>query len=248
MKIFDAHFHIINSDYPLIANQGYLPHPFTIADYLQQTKTFNIVGGAVVSGSFQGFDQEYLCAALGKLGKNFVGVTQVSNNISDKSIHLLAQKGIRALRFNLHRGSKQDLKQIITLAKRVHEITNWHVEFYINTEQLSAIKSKLLSLPAVSIDHLGLEKSSLSLLLSLVEKGVKVKASGFGRLHFNIAKTLIAIHATNPNALMFGTDLPSTRAKRPFAKQDVTLIQQHFNTTDLEKIFYANAANFYRLI
>ena len=31
-KIFDAHFHIIDPDFPLIANQGFLPEPFQASD------------------------------------------------------------------------------------------------------------------------------------------------------------------------------------------------------------------------
>ncbi len=38
MKIFDSHFHIINPDYPLIENNGFLPHKFTIEDYREKTK------------------------------------------------------------------------------------------------------------------------------------------------------------------------------------------------------------------
>jgi len=33
------------------------------------------------------------------------------------------------------------------------------------------------------------------------------------------------IHRVNPEALMFGTDLPSTRAKRPFDLKDVKQIR-----------------------
>ena len=36
---------------------------------------------------------------------------------------------------------------------------------------------------------------------------------------------------------MFGTDLPSTRAKRPFSEQDIELIQKHFDEETQEKIF-----------
>ena len=33
----------------------------------------------------------------------------------------------------------------------------------------------------------------------------------------------------NSNAIMFGTDLPSTRAKRPFEKSDIELIEKNFS-------------------
>ncbi|MEQ9365853.1 MAG: hypothetical protein RIF32_16540, partial [Leptospirales bacterium] len=68
-RIFDSHLHIIDPRFPLIANQGYLPGYFTTLDYhsqaadLKQSTGDNIVGGAIVSGSFQAFDQSYLEAA-----------------------------------------------------------------------------------------------------------------------------------------------------------------------------------------
>ncbi|WP_118196025.1 hypothetical protein [Albibacterium indicum] len=60
MKVFDSHFHIIDPQYPLTPNNGYLPDPFTVEDYKQRTKEIDIRGGAIVSGSFQAFEQEYL--------------------------------------------------------------------------------------------------------------------------------------------------------------------------------------------
>jgi len=53
------------------------------------------------------------------------------------------------------------------------------------------------------------------------------------------------IHKENPEALMFGTDLPSTRAKRPFSPSDIDLILQNFSRGDAEHILWQNAASFY---
>ncbi|WP_353738281.1 hypothetical protein [Peribacillus asahii] len=86
MKMFDSHLHIINPKFPLIENQGFMPDAFTHQDYLHSIKNLNldVMGGAIVSGSFQGFDQTYLINALQNLGKNFVGVTQLPSNTSDE--------------------------------------------------------------------------------------------------------------------------------------------------------------------
>ncbi|EJQ90727.1 hypothetical protein II1_05557 [Bacillus cereus MC118] len=64
MRIFDTHFHIIDFDFPIIKNQGYLPPSYVVEDYQNETSDLNVLGGAIVSGSFQGFDQEYLLKAL----------------------------------------------------------------------------------------------------------------------------------------------------------------------------------------
>ena len=67
-RAFDGHLHIIDPRFPLIQSQGYLPEPFTVRDYVERTSALDLVGGAVVSGSFQGFDQGYLLDALERLG------------------------------------------------------------------------------------------------------------------------------------------------------------------------------------
>ena len=97
LKVFDAHFHIINPDFPLIANQGYLPQPFLCNDYLDEMAPFTLAGGVVVSGSFQSYDQAYLIDALQRLGPKFVGVTQIPATVSDEQIQQLHDKGIRAI-------------------------------------------------------------------------------------------------------------------------------------------------------
>ncbi len=71
------------------------------------------------------------------------------------------------------------------------------------------------------IDHLGLKPTGFDTLVRLVERGVYVKASGFGRVTLEVGSSLRALCDANPQAVVFGTDLPSTRAKRPFRGSDV---------------------------
>ncbi|SLI39778.1 Predicted metal-dependent hydrolase of the TIM-barrel fold [Mycobacteroides abscessus subsp. abscessus] len=62
----------------------------------------------------------------------------------------------------------------------------------------------------------------------------------------NVADTLRRIHAVNPQALMFGTDLPGTRAGRPFRDSDVDLLCDVVGT-DMHAVLEDNARAFYRL-
>ena len=80
-------------------------------------------------------------------------------------------------------------------------------------------------MPLVSIDHLGLTNEGFEDLKELVEQGVYVKATGFGRIEVEPIQTMRELMDINPDVLMFGTDLPSTRAKRPFNKSDIELIK-----------------------
>ncbi|OHV07677.1 amidohydrolase family protein [Kushneria phosphatilytica] len=243
---FDAHCHIIDPRFGLIDNQGYRPSPFTVEDYYRATDKLGIIGGAVVAGSFQGFQQQWLRTALMELGPGFVGVAQLPFEATDEEILALAEAGVRALRFNLHRGPLPDFEQIEAMAQRCFELADWHVEFYCDVRELASHQALLTRLPRVVIDHLGLSREGLGLLLELVDAGVKVKASGFGRTDCDIPATLAAIAERNRHALMFGTDLPSTRAPRPFHPDDIGLIRHALGPEESRLALRDNALALYR--
>ncbi|MBC7961347.1 MAG: amidohydrolase family protein [Steroidobacteraceae bacterium] len=245
-EVFDSHFHIIDQRFPLLANNGYLPGNYSCADYLERMRGYNLVGGAIVSGSFQAFDQSYLLDALHTLGPAFVGVTQLPITVSDQELLDLEWAGVRALRFNLKRGGSEDVAHLDTLARRVHEAVGWHVELYVDSAKLAGLYNTLVALPAVSIDHLGLSKAGFGTLLRLAEQGVRVKATGFGRVNFDVKTALREIYAANPDALMFGSDLPSTRAPRPYSDEDFTLVIETLGEAAAEKVLCSNAVAFYR--
>ena len=245
MKIFDAHFHIIDFNYPIFENLGYLPPEYSVEDYLNQTAGLHVAGGAIVSGSFQGFDQGYLVSALEKMGDAFCGVTQLPSTVTDEEIVRLHNRGVRALRFNIKRGGSEDVSMLDSFAKRVYDLVGWHSELYIDAKELAGISSVIEKLPAISIDHLGLSEEGLPALLKLVDKGVRVKATGFGRVEMNVENALKSIYRTNPDALMFGTDLPSTRARRPFDYADIEMIRELFDGQAADKILFSNALTWY---
>lgn len=246
MNIFDSHLHIIDKRFPIQENNGYLPDYFSVTDYLDRVNKLDIKGGVVVSGSFQGFDQTYLVDALEKLGNNFVGVTQLPYDTSNEEINKLHKLGVQAVRFNVRRGGSEDLSKLAYFSQQVYDLVGWHTELYISSIQLKGISSVVETLPAVSVDHLGLTKSGLSTLFELVDKGVKVKATGFGRTDFDPVAVIQEIHSINQEALMFGTDLPSTRAKRKFENTDVAMIIQALGKEEAEKVLFSNGFNWYR--
>jgi predicted TIM-barrel fold metal-dependent hydrolase len=245
--LFDSHFHIIDRRFPLVPNNGYLPSDLTCSDYRVQTAQYELCGGAIVSGSFQAFDQSYLLDALLVLGPLFVGVTQLPATVSDQEILDLDGTGVRALRFNLKRGGSEDVRHLEAMARRVHDLVGWHVELYVDARELDGLFDTLVSLPAVSIDHLGLAEEGFKTLLKLAEKGVRVKATGFGRVDFDVPTALKELYAANPDCLMFGTDLPSTRAPRPYADEDFLLVADTLGDEAARAVLFDNAAAFYGL-
>ena len=246
-EMFDSHFHIIDPRFPLVTNEGYLPPAFVVEDYLVAIASLGVTGGVVVSGSFQGFDQEYLLTALASLGPEFVGVTNLPAEISDAELEDLAGAGVRAVRFNMYRGASGAADDLLRAASRVAAVAGMHSELYVDARDLHDLESVLSKLPRVSVDHLGISDTNRDVLLRLVEGGLKVKATGFGRVSLDVVETLQAIHTVDPSALMFGTDLPSTRARRPFDAADVSLIVEALGEDALAAVLRDNARDFYRM-
>lgn len=247
LPIFDSHFHIIDPRFPLCENNGYIPNPFTYKDYENKTNHYRLMGGAIVSGSFQNFDQSYLVDALKCLGPRFVGVTQVPASISDDEILELNSHGVRAVRFNLKRGGSENVKHLMSMAARVYELANWHIELYVDSKHLQDLSSTLIKLPSVSIDHLGLSAEGFRTLCELVEKNIKVKATGFSRVDFDVVEAIKRLHDINPTALMFGTDLPSTRAPKQYSDKDLKTLTDTLDGDTLKAVLCENALGFYRL-
>ena len=246
-KLFDSHCHIIDHRFPIVPNQGYTPPNFPLADYLAQVKPLGVVAGAVVSGSFQANDQTYLIDTLPKLGTGWVGVTQIPNDYPDAEIAKLGTIGIRAVRFNVFRGRIDSVDDIVALATRVHAVAGWHSEIYADAAALAPHVDKLAKLPQLCVDHLGMTETGVPALLDLVAAGCKVKATGFGRVKLDVPKTLEAVARKNPNALVFGTDIPSTRAARPFEAADIDLIERVLGRELAQKVFWDNPLALYRV-
>lgn len=246
--MFDSHLHIVDPRFPLIPNQGFRPEVFTVADYRGAVDGLGVRGGAVVSGSFQGFDQTYLLDALALLGPSFVGVTQLPAATTADTIAGLAAAGVRAVRFNLVRGGSAGLDDVDTLGRLAYDTAGWSSEFYVRSDDLATVGPVIGRLPRASIDHLGLTADGLADLLRLAAGGVRFKATGFGRWVGGAARlvdVMRRIHRVNPAALLFGTDLPGTRAPRPFAPDDVELVADAVGP-DLDRVLFANAFEWYR--
>jgi hypothetical protein len=96
------------------------------------------------------------------------------------------------------------------------------------------------------IDHLGMTAAGLKPLLRLVDAGASVKATGFGRVELDVAEALKAVASVNPGALLFGTDLPSTRARRPFEPGDIDLVVDALGEEHARRALFDNAMALYR--
>ena len=73
-----------------------------------------------------------------------------------------------------------------------------------------------------------------------------MKASGFGRVDFDVLSALCNFSSANPECLMFGTDSPLTRAAVQYQDSDFDLIAKATGFEQANRIYFANAVKFYR--
>ena len=91
--------------------------------------------------------------ALEQLGEGFVGVANVPPDITDREALALYAGGVRAYRVNLFRGG--DLEQV-ERAERFAELCGWHLEVYLDGDDLPELAPRLAKVPRLVIDHLGM--------------------------------------------------------------------------------------------
>lgn len=248
MDIFDAHCHIIDPKFPLFANEGFLPDPYCFSDYKASLASLdlNAVGGAIVSGSFQGYDQSYLIDTLDKNPDSFVGVAQVPVDISDAELDYLNEHRVRAVRFNLFRGmTGQNFDRMLLLSERVFNKFGWHTEIYMDARKVEDLYPFLSKIPKLVIDHLGMNEVESDKIRLLVENGTIFKATGFGRINMHPIPVMKEMIAINPGSVIFGTDLPGTRARRPIQHADIELIESNFTEKECQLIFKETAEKLY---
>jgi predicted TIM-barrel fold metal-dependent hydrolase len=245
--LFDVHLHIFDPAFPLFANQGFVPAPFTVEDYRRRTASLGVTGGAVVAASTQGVDPAPLLAAARALGPGFVVVAEAHPGQDDAAFAALAAAGVRGVRFNLHRGRAFDIPGMLSHA-RAAAAHGLAAELYADAATLGPHVDALAALPAgLALDHLGLTEAGLPVTVALAQAGARVKATGFGRVTLDVPRALEAIAAAAPEALMAGTDLPSTRAARPFEDGDLGLIRRVLGPGLAEAALHRTAASFYRV-
>lgn len=157
------------------------------------------------------------------------------------------------------------LATIQAFLRRINDLLGWHAEFYLRSSSLHSASSDLFRMlaaaPRVVVDHLGMDVdegadgkgASFALLLELLRTGnsVYVKASGFGRTSTScpviLASRVQALYSVKPTGVIFGSDVPGTRARVPFQPGDVALIEQALGGEGARRVLNLNGRDLYHL-
>lgn len=244
---FDAHCHIFDPHFALQAACDPLPTSFTCDDYRARVTPLGFTGGAVVATPAQGWRQGHLLDALRRLGPGYVGVARLPLNVGNSELDTLNGFGVRGLRLTLKRGASVAPEQCLALARRVHQHTGWHAEVALDPRELADFEESLAQLPALCLDLRVLARGCLPSLLRLVERGARIKLFGIGRLNASCTALLDDLYSANPQALMFGSGLPSADSTTAAVQRDLDTLSEVLGEAALPRLLWHNAAQLYRV-
>lgn len=153
----DAHAHVIGLPpaHPFVAARSYTPPEATPAAYLANLAGLGMARGVLVTVSVHGDNNRLMAETVAAHRGRLAGVAVVRPEVSDRTLDVLAEAGVRALRLNMLFGGGTGMEAMAALAPRC-AARGWHLELLLDGLMLPAMERQLAALPLpVVIDHMG---------------------------------------------------------------------------------------------
>jgi predicted TIM-barrel fold metal-dependent hydrolase len=224
----DCHFHIFGPPdrYPLNPARGYTPSEKANLDsYLAMAGTLGLERMVIVNPTPYGTDHQCTIDSLEVLGRRRAkAVAVVNETFTPAMLRDLDQKGFCAARVNSVNSNSTPVEKLGSIVKLIEPL-GWHLEVYVEGQQLPDLADTLLSLPIpVVIDHMGripseqgIDSVEFLTLLRLVGSGkCWVKLCGYrsstqGPPYSDMLQPARKIIETAPERCVWGTDWPHPR-------------------------------------
>ncbi len=154
----DCHHHIYDAvRFPPAQPGGTIIPNARVEEYRLLQRRIGTSRNIVVTPSAYRTDNRVTLEAIARLGANARGVAVVRPTVTDAELTMLAEGGIRGIRFALTdpRNAATSIDMIEPLSKRVDAL-GWHVQINMTAEQIVAAKDVWNRLPsAIVFDHMG---------------------------------------------------------------------------------------------
>jgi predicted TIM-barrel fold metal-dependent hydrolase len=221
--------------------QSRMQNDAAVVQYRLLQKRIGTTRTVVVTPAAYATDNRVTLDGIAQLGAaNARGVAVVHPTVADTELKLLADGGIRGIRFTVFdpRSAAVSIDMIAPLAKRAADL-GWHIQIHMRADQIVENAALLESLPTpVVFDHLGrlpqpapLEHAAFGIMRRMLDNGrTWVKLSG-AYMDTNSGapayadKTAVAqayVEAA-PERVVWGSDWPHPTEKPEHKPNDATL-------------------------
>jgi D-galactarolactone isomerase len=177
----DCHHHIYDAKrFPPVEPGGTIIPEARVEEFRLLQKRIGTTRNIVVTPLAYGIDNRVTLDAIARLGPNARGVAVIRPTIKDAELKILADGGIRGIRFSLTNPSTAptSMEMIEPLSKKVNAL-GWHVQINMTAEQIVAARDLWDRLPSpIVFDHMGhvpqpagLSHPVFGVIRRLVDKG-----------------------------------------------------------------------------
>jgi predicted TIM-barrel fold metal-dependent hydrolase len=152
----DCHMHIYDERFPVVSPWARMQRDASVAHYRALQKRIGTERTVVVTPAVYRTDNRVTLDAVAQLGEAR-GVAVVHPDVSDAELKVLADGGIRGIRFTVFdpATAATSIDMIEPLSRRVNEL-GWHVQIHMRADQIADNADLLGRLPsAIVLDHMG---------------------------------------------------------------------------------------------
>ncbi|MGS0892361.1 amidohydrolase family protein [Burkholderia stagnalis] len=200
--------------YPLRETRSLQPPESTLEDYLAMRQIMGIERNVIVQPSFFAKDNACTLDSAERMGAQTRAVVVVEPDVDEDTLAAMHARGARGVRLQRVVAGGTSVDEIAGIAARIRSF-GWHVQLFIDSEDIEALAPLLLRLPVpVVFDHMahvyqGSSTGSpgFKAVLDLLASGnawVKLSAWRFAP-DDDRARQLVA---ANPERVLWGSDWP----------------------------------------
>jgi predicted TIM-barrel fold metal-dependent hydrolase len=262
----DSHMHIFDPRFAPSRHWKRQPPRAEVGDYRRLQQRLGTSRTVVVNPSTYGTDNACLLDALAQFGESARGVAVAAHDVADAELDRLAARRVCGLRINFvtpQSWGATTADMLTTLARKAQRL-GWHVQVFLNADQLVELAPVLAQLPVpLVIDHMalidpagGVQSAAFGAARRLLDAGrTWMKLSGvYMRSRdgepcyadaFAVGRALVE---AAPQRLVWGSDWPHT-TQPPDTVNDASLADVLAawcgNTAVRDRILVANPARLY---
>ncbi|MDP9877336.1 amidohydrolase family protein [Variovorax boronicumulans] len=224
----DSHMHILDPRFAPSPHWKRQPPHADVTAYRRLQQRLGTTRMVVVNPSTYGTDNACTLDALAQLGERARGVAVVDHEVADSELDALAAQRVCGLRVNFvtpQSWGATTPQMLTTLARKVVRL-GWHIQVFVQPEQLVALAPVLARIPVpLVIDHMaridpaeGTKGEAYATARRLLDggntwmklSGVYMRSRDGAPAYGDVSDLGRALVAAAPERLVWGSDWPHT--------------------------------------